>query len=351
VTVLTTDPGGSLPAREEADRMHIRRVRAWPARKDYYFAPGVARVIAREPWDLVHCQGVHTLVPPMAMFAAMRAEIPFIVTFHTGGHSSRLRNAVRDVQWATLRPLLARAKALIAVSSFEASYFRHRLRLPADRFVVIRNGGQLPSSNVKPDHTPDAAGSADALPNEIRNLHPFPLIVSIGRLERYKGHHRVLAALPYVRAEYPNAGLLILGSGPHEAKLRRMAARLGVTEATEIRMIPPADRQGMAAVLTTADMVALLSEYEAHPVAAMEALALRRPLLVAGTSGLQELADAGLARAVSLESSPRDVARAILSQVRDPLIPSEVAIPTWQQCADAVHAIYQRVTGGAACAF
>lgn len=354
VTVLTTDPGGRLPAREYIDRVHIRRVRAWPGRRDYYFAPGVARAIAREPWDVVHCQGIHTLVPPMAMLAAMRAEIPFIVTFHTGGHSSRLRNAARGVQWATLRPLLARAKALIAVSPFEASSFRRKLRLPADRFVVIRNGGQLPAFNVTPDPTPDSAPGADSTntpENSIGTRHFFPLIVSIGRLERYKGHHRVLAAFPYVRADYPNARLLILGSGPYEAKLRRMAARLGVTEATEIRMIPPADRQGMAAMLASADVVALLSEYEAHPVAAMEALALRRPLLVTGTSGPQELADAGLARAVPLESSPSDVARAIVAQVRDPLIPSEGAIPTWQQCADAVQAIYERVTGGTACVF
>lgn len=340
VTVLTTDPSGKLPAREEVAQVTIRRVRAWPANKDYYFAPDVARVIAREPWDLIHCQGIHTLVPPLAMRAAIRANIPFVLTFHTGGHSSRMRNAVRLLQWLTLRPLLARARVLIGVSTFEAVFFRRTLRLPANRFVVIRNGGQLPPFDAT--GAPDAPTAPETTASQPR---PYPLIISSGRLERYKGHHRVIAALPYVRREYLDARLLILGSGPYEATLRRLAARLGVADATEIRMIHPTDRAGMASTLAAADVVTLLSEYEAHPVAVMEALTAHRPVLVAYTSGLQELADAGLARAIPLRSSPADAARAIVGQLRDPLIPSDLAVPTWQDCADALLAVYERVVG------
>jgi glycosyltransferase involved in cell wall biosynthesis len=353
VTVLTTDPSGKLPAREEVGQVTVRRARAWPANKDYYFAPDIARVIAREPWDLIHCQGIHTLVPPLAMRAAVRARVPFVLTFHTGGHSSRLRNAVRSLQWMALRPLLARARVLIGVSTFEADFFRRTLRLPADRFVVIRNGGQLPSL----DETYDVHGAHDAHDDAptasavtASQERPYPLIISIGRLERYKGHHRVLAALPYVRREYPEARLLILGTGPYEPELRRMAARLGMQDATEIRMIHPTDRAGMASTLANADVVTLLSEYEAHPVAVMEALTAHRPVLVAYTSGLQELADAGLARAIPLHSSPAKAARAIIAQLRDPLIPSDVAFPTWQECADKLLAVYEHVVGGSACA-
>src|SRR5436305_1960576 len=109
VTVLTTDMSGKLPDVEVVEGMQIRRVRAWPANKDYYFAPGIYRIIARGRWDLVHCQGYHTLVAPVAMLAAWRAHIPYVLTFHSGGHSSRLRNALRGLQWTVLRPLLSRA--------------------------------------------------------------------------------------------------------------------------------------------------------------------------------------------------------------------------------------------------
>lgn len=132
ITILTTDVSGRLPKIEESDGMHIRRVRAWPAKKDYYFAPEIYRVIASRAWDLVHCQGYHNLVSPLAMLATRRADIPFVLSFHSGGDVTHLRKALRWLQWMMLRPLLIRAQKLIAVSEFEAGFFQEQLRL-ADR--------------------------------------------------------------------------------------------------------------------------------------------------------------------------------------------------------------------------
>jgi glycosyltransferase involved in cell wall biosynthesis len=94
ITVLTTDPSGQLPSSENMDGVKISRVRAWPARQDYYFAPDIYRIITRERWDIVHIQSYHTLVAPLAMFAAWQANLPYVVTFHGGGHSSRLRHSL-----------------------------------------------------------------------------------------------------------------------------------------------------------------------------------------------------------------------------------------------------------------
>jgi len=70
ITILTTDRTGRLPASEQIDGVTIRRARAWPAQRDYYFAPEIARVLTNEAWDVVHCQSYHTLVAPLAMLAA-----------------------------------------------------------------------------------------------------------------------------------------------------------------------------------------------------------------------------------------------------------------------------------------
>lgn len=334
VTILTTDVSGRLPAIEEVDGMQIRRVRAWPANKDYYFAPGVYRVIIRGRWDLVHCQGYHNLVPPLAMLAAWRAKIPFILTFHSGGDVSRLRKALRGLQWTMLRPLLLRARKLIAVSEFEADFFREQLRLPAERFVVIPNGTHLPRL-----FEPAADQSGDG-----------HLIVSIGRLERYKGHQRVVAALPKLLELIPDARVRIVGAGPYESTLQKMARRLGVAERVEIRAVPPGDRGGMAALIARADLVTLLSEYESQGLAVMEALALGCPVLVTGTSALQELVDRGLACTVPLESTPEEVATAVVSQLRQPLVPQSVALPTWDACTASLLALYQAIARRFTCA-
>lgn len=327
VTVLTTDPSGQLPAVERVNDVEIRRVRAYPAKRDYYFAPGIYRIITRGDWDLIHCQGFHTLVPPLAMFAAWRAGIPYVITSHTGGHSSRLRNTARTVQWMLLRPLLAHARKIVVVSNFEAEHFRKRLHLPEERFIVIRNGSYLPVISALAD---------TAHKNS-------PLILSVGRLERYKGHHRIISALPKVLEQRPGTRLQILGTGPYEQTLRQLASNLEVAEYVDIRAVPPSDRQQMASLLSRADLVTLLSDYEAHPVSVMEALALRRPVLVADTSGLSELADGRTVRAISPESTPAEIATAVLLQLDSPLSMTEVHLPTWDDCTSELLSVYRSI--------
>ena len=57
VTVLTTDRTGTLPAHEEKDGVQVLRVPAWPRGRDYFFAPDVYRIVARNSWDVVHRPG------------------------------------------------------------------------------------------------------------------------------------------------------------------------------------------------------------------------------------------------------------------------------------------------------
>ncbi|HZT05864.1 MAG TPA: glycosyltransferase family 4 protein [Chloroflexota bacterium] len=329
LTIATTDLTGRLRPREEVDGVKIRRVRAWPSDRDYYFAPGIRAAIADGPWDLVHCQGYHTLVTPIAMLSALQRGIPYAVTFHSGGNSSHVRNALRGLQRAALRPLLSRASALIGVSRFEADFFSRRLRIPRNRFVVIANGSDLPASPAPTEDSTDET-----------------LILSIGRLERYKGHQRILDALPLIRRHIANARLRIVGSGPYEQQLRRRARQLGMDKYVEIRPVPAADRSAMASLLSRASLVTLLSDYEAHPIAIVEALSLSRPVLVSDTSGLREFGETGQARMISVRALPSQIAYAALKQLESPITAPAVAVPTWDECAAAVLRVYQSIVDG-----
>jgi glycosyltransferase involved in cell wall biosynthesis len=329
VTLLTTMPPHTfahLPAESESEGMRIIRVNAWPHAGDFCIAPEIYPVIASGAWDIVHCQGIHTIVPPLAMLGARKAHLPFIVTFHTGGHSSSLRNKVRTAQWRLLRPLLASADHLIGVSRFEAEHFRDMLHLSAWRFSVIPNGATLPTVHLPQEETPGQT-----------------LIVSLGRLERYKGHQHMITALPKIREQRPDARLLILGAGPYEPALRKLARSTGVAEYVEIRAIPASDRQAMARTLSQASLVVLMSEYEAHPVAVMEALSLQRPVLGIHTAGQRELAEQGLIRTVPLHSPPEVIAAAAWEQIASPLIPQHITLPTWDECAAKLLAVYESV--------
>ena len=144
VTVLTTDLDGRLPPTEVDGAVTVRRVRGHPRSRDWRFAPAIGREVAGGSWDVVHVQSYHTFVAPLAMAAAARAGIPYVLTFHGGGHSDRLRHRARRLQRSLLRPLLTRAAALVALARFEIELYSRELRLPASRFVLIPNGFDLP---------------------------------------------------------------------------------------------------------------------------------------------------------------------------------------------------------------
>lgn len=324
VTVLTTDRFRQNLPFEAINGFRVVRVPAWPSRRDYYFAPDIYRHVRDSEADLLHVQGYHTFVPPVALAAARRRRLPFVITFHSGGHSSWLRNAVRLPQHRLLAPLVRHAAHLIGVSQHEAAFFSDRMGIPRERFTVIRNGAQMPQIDL-----PQAVNT--------------PLIVSVGRLEKYKGHHRLLAAMPHLRAALPDVRVRILGEGPYKSQLIAMAARLGVTEAVTIGGIPPADRAGVATLLKQAAVVVLLSDYEAHPVAVMEALALGRRVVVCEGSGLTEMVDGDAVASVPRQAPPIDVGNAILAQLAKGPLSGAMTLPTWDDCAAEVRNVYTQV--------
>jgi glycosyltransferase involved in cell wall biosynthesis len=328
VSVLTTDVTRELPMSEEVERVKVRRFPAWPRKRDYYFAPGIYRHVLAGGWDIVHVQSYHTFVAPLAMLAARRAGLPYVVTFHAGGHSSRLRRASRRPQWALLRPLLANAARLVVIARFEIDLYSRRLSLPPERFALIPLGTGFGRSTH--DRVP-----ADSLP---------PIIASVGRLERYKGHHRLIEALPAILQEVPDATVWIAGTGPYEQKLERIARKLGVSQRVDIRSVDGSDREAMARELSKVALVVLLSDYETQPLAALEAISLRRPVLVFDTAGTGELADVGFARAIPRDSSAQEIAAAVVEQLRDPFVPEGVQPPSWDDCAARHLELYRTLT-------
>ena len=321
ITVLATDRSRRLPRQEGVEGISVLRVPAWPRRRDYYLAPGIAAVISQRRWDLVHCQGIHTPVPLLAMISARRVGIPYLITFHTGGHSSRLRNAMRTTQWRLAGPLLRNAAALIAVSRFEAVALARHARLGDKRVIVIRNGAGLPSP-----HT-----GTVAVPGRV---------VSVGRLERYKGHHRVIEALPHVMRDIPEAHVLIVGSGPYESNLYELARHLGVSGRVRIKHVAPTDRQGMATTLAESSVVAALSDYEAHPVAVMEALSVARPVVGYDIAGLSELFAAGWVHGVPHGAPAAAVAQELVKAMSSPPPMDHAQLPSWDSCADQLAHVY-----------
>ncbi|MGH1487982.1 MAG: glycosyltransferase family 4 protein [Acidimicrobiales bacterium] len=350
VTVLTTDLNGSLPKHEEIDGFEVVRVRAYPRRSDLYFAPEMRKLIASRPWDLAHVQGYHTAVAPLALRAAQAEGIPTVLTFHSGGHSSRLRNLLRPLQVALLKPYILRSAALIGVSKFEADLFSKRVGIASNEIQIIPNGvdrptqptSELAEGGTSEENPPEANPTTAGWKPDDR------VILTAGRLVRYKGHHRIIQAMPKILAGEPRARLLILGKGPYENTLRRMVDRLDIGDRVTFDSIPSESRDRLDALFGSASVAVVLSDYESHGMVAHEALDAGLPLVVLDRSALSEIAATGSARAVPPRATKHEVAEIVLRCLAENADPTTARTPvdtprrgeTWASITDRIEQVY-----------
>jgi len=326
VTVVTTVLQGTGSI-DVDDCITVRRVRAWPGDSDLHVAPGLARAITQSRPDVVHLQGYHRMVAPFALHTARRLKRPYVVTFHSGGHTSRFRRALRPAQYRLLRHFLAGAARLIGVSEYETEYFRSRLRVPAELFETLSNG-------------------VDAAFLEVdRPFRSTSTIVSPGRLERYKGHGDVVEALHAVRRAIPDAELLIVGGGVMQREFTERAAALGVAEHVRFTSLPHTDRAGMAEALAGAAAVALASRYESQGIVGLEAIATGANVVALDGTALSEL---GRYPGVELVPSAAvaTLAPALIRAMTSERPSERPPVPTWHEIGERLEQIYSDAAGG-----
>ncbi|MFH8726090.1 glycosyltransferase family 4 protein [Streptomyces termitum] len=152
-----------------------------------------------------------------------------------------------------MAPALRRAGAerLVATThGHEAGW----AQLPAARQLLRRIGegtdtltylGEYTRSRIASALTPAAAGRMVQLPPGVdeKTFHPGsggdevrarlgltdrPVVVCVSRLVPRKGQDTLIRALPAILRRVPDAVLLIVGGGPYEKDLRRLAAETGV---------------------------------------------------------------------------------------------------------------------------
>ncbi|MEV2249108.1 glycosyltransferase family 4 protein [Streptomyces sp. NPDC050147] len=129
-------------------------------------------------------------------------------------------------------------------------------QLPASRQLLRRIGdstdtitylGEYTRSRIAAALSPAAAGRMVQLPPGVdeKTFHPGsggdavrarlgltdrPVVVCVSRLVPRKGQDTLILAMPRILAREPEAVLLVVGGGPYEKELRKLAAETGVSE-------------------------------------------------------------------------------------------------------------------------
>ncbi len=199
----------------------------------------------------------HLFAAPAIWVAAAR-RVPVVVNYRGGEAATFLARSHGLVRWS-----MRRAATLIVPSGFLQQIF-DRHAMPAS---VVPNIVDLDRFR------PQADGEAIALHVVVaRNLEPI------------YDNASALRALALLRKALPQASMTVAGSGPEAAMLQRLAQELGIAGA--VRFAGRLDRDEMAQLYRTADVVLNPSLVDNMPNSLLEAMACGVPVVSTDVGGV-----------------------------------------------------------------
>jgi len=185
-----------------------------------------------------------------------------------------LSKTIHGIEWWSTY----QARRVIACSEHMRWEVERLFDPPSKKTVVIPNGIDVNQWRVSPRAI-----------RRVREQYGHPLIVFTGRLEWEKGVHTLIDALPRLRRRIPGVRVVIAGRGSTDAQLREQVRRKRLARSVTFAGWVPNVHHLMAA----ADVVVVPSLYEPFGMVALEAAAVRSPLVVARTGGLAEIVTDG----------------------------------------------------------
>jgi phosphatidylinositol alpha-1,6-mannosyltransferase len=294
LTVLAASPGvssvtvlarrgsnaGALPA-------GVVRARARNSRLGYSLAALVWAV--SRPIDIVFCG--HLFMAPLAAFIARLKRAKLVMQAH--GIEAWPRPS---------RPQRAAAEAadlILCVSRHTRARVLGWCAIAPERVVVLPN-------TVAPAFRPGES----SLRSEW-GLAGKRVLLTVGRLdprERYKGHDRVIAALPHLVREGFDVVYVVLGEGEDRARLEALARNEGVLD--RVRFTGAAAPETLVAAYRMADLFVMPSTGEGFGIAFLEAMACGTPSLGLAEAGAPDALGEGDLGSLTVEAGlPAAIAR------------------------------------------
>jgi glycosyltransferase involved in cell wall biosynthesis len=253
--------------------------------------------------DIIVCTNTYSLL--YGWLARMQSgRRPRVVeVFHTTEFGSSLKDGLQMMfYW----PFIGISHMLVYVSENQRKFWRAR-GLRARKEVTIRNG-------IDAKHFTDCYTSEDK--SRLRQRYGFSdadyIIGLCAAMRPEKAHCDLLEAIAIVRAAGVNVKCLLIGDGPERQRIERNIDAVGLRQCVRITGFMEDVRPAIAAC----DAIALVSHVETFSIAALEAMALGKPVLMSKIGGADEQVDHGVHGLLFTPHNIDELAKQILTLVR-----------------------------------
>jgi glycosyltransferase involved in cell wall biosynthesis len=252
--------------------------------------------------------------------AGLAAGVPVLVTTEHGKELWKNRLQVRCD-----RVLSRRTCMHIAVSQDGMRIRMTRERVPAAKIVHIPNGVPVDDPAPRPQAEARARGRA-----AFGLRADQPVLGTVGRVVEAKGYPHLREAVVALKRELPDLHWLQVGTGDALTDLRRRASRAGMAGAITFA----GTRADVADLLAAMDVFVMSSIREGLPMALLEAMAARRPLVVTSAGGMAEVIEDQVSGLVVPPADPAALAAAVSRLLRDRATAERLALAAHARVKD-----------------
>lgn len=237
--------------------------------------------------------------------ALVAGRLPWICIEHGRKPLAGWERAVK--RWS-----FGRASAVVAVSQYSRKRLLELGVRPKETHV-IPNGADPESFGIP------AQPEKPAVLAEI-GVATGSLILSVGHVSNRKGQDILIAAMPAILCEVPDAHYIVVGKPTRVPKFRALAERLGVAQ--RVHFLGQVDSDRLRRLLGACELHVMtsrhtLDEFEGYGIAVVEAALCGKPSVVSGDSGLAEAVVDGETGLVTKLGDEVDTARAIIRLLLD----------------------------------
>jgi len=208
----------------------------------------------------------------MVGFIASRLTgVPLIATVHGW---TRRNTLVRSLEICD-KILLKHIEKVVIVSWNLLPEMDH---ISSKKIVTILNGVALEDRTCE--------GSSEFLRGPDTPSKAALTVGVFARLSPEKGHHYLLRTCALISHQFPGLRVLVVGDGPLEPKLRKLAVELGIPE----KVIFTGFQEDATRIMRNVDVVVVPSLREASPLQVIEALFLNKAIISTDVGDIPRIA-------------------------------------------------------------